>query len=79
MDLFLKINNKKMCHKQNIKYFLFFKSARWVCSGLCFNSITKNCTQIAFFFKKRYFFAFLNPKIVKIKKTLPKHRLTLVN
>ena len=38
----------------------------------------KNCTKTLIFFKK-LLFAFLNPKIVKRLKTLPKHRQTLVH
>ena len=59
---FLKIH-KKICHKQNVKYLMLFKSTRQVCNHLYLNLI-KIALKTLIFFKKLNF-AFLNPKIVK--------------
>ena len=73
---FLKIH-KKICHKQNVKCLVFFKSTRQVCNHLYLNSIKAALKTLIFF--KKLIFAFLNPKNREVIENFPKHRLTLVN
>ena len=54
-------------------------STRKVCNHMYLNSIKKKLHSKRLFSSKKLIFAFLKQKIVKCKKTLPKHRLTLVH
>ena len=53
---FLK-KHKKICHKQKVKFLVFFKSTRRVCIQL-YLYLDKNCTQNAFFLQKDDFCIF---------------------
>ena len=67
----------KISHEQKIKCLVFFKSERRVCNNLNVNSIKAALKTLNFF--KKLIFAFLNIKVVNLKKTQPKYRLTSVH
>ena len=61
LSIFKKIH-KKICHKQNAKCLVFFKSTRLLSNHMYLNS-NKTALKTLIFFKK-LIFAFLNQKVV---------------
>ena len=54
------LNSKKICHKQNVKCLVLFKSTRQVCNHPV-PEFDKNCTQNAYFLQK-VDFCIIEPK-----------------
>ena len=53
----------KICHKQNVKCLMIFKSTRQVCNHLYLDLLKTALKTLIFF--KNLIFALLDPKIVK--------------